>query len=318
MLQFRMKKKNTILITLYKETVSKDDFTAIFGLKNTNTRSIENYIADINQYIQKIGNIEKLIDLNEKEIIYDKAIKKYRFNTLLPYFIPYKTLLSYLGENINNAIFSEDFNMIQKFLDRSECMGNIELIETGTLSTLMKKIIQIKLSLQLNYSLKIEYKKNNKSETKYINPHSLINSGGIHYLYATYHTDNISNIGGKRTFALSGILSIAAHELSNEKLLENVKGNAWGAFKEDRFIILNLKDKASTFYKREGFSKSQALVFISEEADGSIQAKMYYSNEQDIINFIQKWMPFATIATDSELKKQIYKQIEDNYISLIQ
>lgn len=312
-----MIKKNTILTKLYQKSISKDDFATIFGLKSTNTRSVENYISDTNQYIQKEDNIENLIDLNEKEIIYDKSLKKYRFNTLLPNFISYGVLISYLGETINNTIFAEDFKTIKHFSSNNECIKNLELIKTSTLSTLMQKIIQFKLSLQLNYSLKIEYKKNGKSETKYINPHSLINSGGIHYLYATYHTDNISNIGEYRTFALSGIISIVAKEISTEKLFEKAEGNAWGAYDENNFVLLKLKGKAANFYKREGFQQSSALTFVSEEPDESIQVKMLYAHEQNIVNFIQKWMPFATIAKDSELKERIFGQIKDNYINLV-
>lgn len=310
-----MKKKNTILSTLFKKSVSKEDLATIFDLKNT--RSIENYISELNQYIQEKSNLfnntSRLIDLNEKEIVYDKKLKKYRFNTLLPTFITQEILLSYLGEAINNVILYEDFKLLSKYSHDKV----YDILETHTLSSLMQKIIQIKLSLQLNYTLKIKYKKNNNIETKYINPHSLFNSQGIYYLYATYHPDNISNIGEKRTFSLNGIISIVAHNKTNEKLFQNLKGNEWGTFDDDTFILLKLKEKASGFYKREGFINSNELTYVSEEADGSILVKMYYSNEQEIINFIQKWMPYATIAKDSKLKEKIYEKIHKNLLSLM-
>jgi len=181
----------------------------------------------------------------------------------------------------------------------------------------MQKIIQIKLSLLIDYSLKIEYKKNNSTDIKYINPHSLFNSQGIYYLYATYHSDNFSNVGEKRTFSLNGITSIVAHEKSNEKLVQKLKGNEWGIFDDEKFILMRFKDKASNFYKREGFTLSSELSYVSEEPDGSILVKMYYSNEQEIINFIQKWMPFVTLAKDSELKEKVYERIHKNLLTLM-
>jgi len=310
-----MKKKNTILSNLFKNPVSKEYLATSFDLKNT--RSVENYISELNQDIQEkfnlFNNTSRLIDLNEKEIIYDKKLKKYRFNTLLPTFITQEVLLSYLGEAINNLILQEDFRL----LNENTHVNTHNILETLTLSNLMQKIIQIKLSLQINYSLKIEYKKNNNIETKYINPHSLFSSQGIYYLYATYHSDNISNIGEKRTFSLNGITSIAAHDKSTEKLFQKLKGNEWGIFNDESYIIIRLKEKASSFYKREGFIQTDELSYITEEADGSILIKMYYSNEQEIINFIQKWMPYATIANDSELEEKIYDRIHKNLLTIM-
>lgn len=313
-----MNKENLILEKLYTEPISKEDLAVLFDLNNT--RSIENYITDLNQFIQEetisLNNLSTLIDIDGKEIIYDRALKKYRFNTLLPTFIPYKTLLSYLGENISNAILNDDFKSLNEFLNKQNSLNDLTLIKSSALSSLLQKIIQIKLALKLNYSIKIEYKKFNQTATKYINPHSLIISEGIHYLYTTYHEDNISDIGESRNFSLSGIVSISVHKKSLEKLFQNIKGNAWGTYNEEKFVLLRLKNKAAIFYKREGLLQSNALSFVNEEPDGSIQIKMYYSNEQEIINFIQKWMPYATISKDTELKEKIYNQIKQNYINL--
>ena len=314
-----MKKKNIILSNLFQKPVSKEDLAKIFDLNNT--RSVENYVSDLNQYIQDKSNLfsntSRLIDLNEKEIMYDRGLKKYRFNTLLPTFITQKTLLSYLDESINNVILHEDFKLLNKYINVNNHLDTYNILETHTLSILMQKIIQIKLSLQIDYSLKIEYKKNNSTETKYINPHSLFSSQGIYYLYATYHSDNITNIGGKRTFSLNGISSIVAHTKSSEKLFQKVKGNEWGIFDNEHHILVRLKEKASNFYKREGFIQSNELSYVTEEPDGSILVKMHYSNEQEIINFIQKWMPYATIAKNSELKEKIYEKIHKNLLSLM-
>jgi len=313
-----MNKKNRLLKTLYQEATSKTEFQNIFGLNNT--RSIENYVLETNKYIKenrKNNNyIEQLINLEKEEIAYDTSIKKYRFNTLLPSFIPYETLLSYLGENIDNFYFIEDFNFMQNFIQNNECILNLELIDTSMLSSLLQKIIQLKLALQMNYSIKIKYQKGNDVETKYINPHTLINSNGIYYLNATYHEKNISDIGEPRTFALSGIISIIAFMRSKDKLFQDVKGNEWGAFENNKFVLLKLKNKAAYFYKREGLAQSNELSFITEEVDGSIQVKMYYANEQAIINFIQKWMPYVTFIKDFEMRDRVLKEIKTNLYEL--
>ncbi|ADR35392.1 hypothetical protein Sulku_2742 (plasmid) [Sulfuricurvum kujiense DSM 16994] len=90
--------------------------------------------------------------------------------------------------------------------------------------------------------------------------------------------------------------------------------NSYGILNKDKYVHLRLKSIASNFFKKEGLFNKDNFDFIAEEADGSIDIKMYYNNIQEIITLIQRWMPFISIQGD--LSEVVYKTIQMNYEQL--
>ena len=146
--------------------------------------------------VKKDGNkIDKTID---KEIIYDMYLRKYRFNISLPSFVPSNVIFEYMSKHINNTYIKDDFKDVLNYIsDKQRDQCDITLIPTQKLSPLLQKIIQIELSLKYNMSIKMDYMGNRGDvEIKYIKPHHIYFNGYTHYLYASYHEDNIVNIKG--------------------------------------------------------------------------------------------------------------------------
>lgn len=295
-----MKKRiHTIITELYMAPISKN---ALMKQLDVSQKTIETTIKQYNT------------DIKKDEIVFDRKLGKYRFDVLLPTFIPYSIFLTYMKDNINDTILNDDFEDIISNLKLTNELA-IPLIPTYHLSPLLQNIIKIKLSFILNAVLEMEYiGLKQKLETKYVRPHCLINTGYSYYLYASYDNENGVNIGDNRSFSLKGIKNIKLFKLVPETLYKEVKGNAWGEY--DKSIILHLRDNAAAFFKREKITNTPAFEFVSEEHDGSILIKMLYKNEEDIVQLIQKWMPHISIHKQSEISERVYDKIKNNYVDL--
>ena len=299
-----MKQITQILKELYRMPTGKEKLAEILDVKTTKT--IENNILKYNKMNESI----------DKEIIYDMTLRKYRFNTSLPSFVPSNVIFDYMSKHINNTYIKDDFTDVLYYIteeQKDKC--DITLIPTKKLSPLLQKIIQIELSLKYNMSIKMNYMGNRgELEIKYIKPHHIYFNGYTHYMYASYHEDNIVNIDEMRTFSLNGIKSLEFHNLENEILSRKVIGNAWGEFNNS--IILHVSGSAAKYFRRENILNDSQFDLISLEDDASLIIKMHYKNENDIINLMQKWMPNITIHKHTEVSDRIYQKIKENYVDL--
>ena len=287
---------------LYNKVLAK---SYLANKYQVSTKTIEN---TINGYSEEIAN----------DVIYDTKIAAYRFKNLLPHYIPYKVFFTLLQSSIANKIIKEDFLLIAKVLD---VQINIDtpMIETSSLSPLAQKLIKCTTAINYNCILKIDYKGHNKDkEIKYVIPQKITSSSYSYYLYGRYDKKNKENIGGTRSFALTGMYSVSAVEyIKDRKFAISGTGNAYGMIDKENSIILKLYSNAANFFKREGLFQEDVYDFITEEADGSVMMKMYYNNLDEVVVLLQRWMPLIDIQDHSLVAKEIYAKISENYNLLI-
>lgn len=265
--------------------------------------------------VSSIKTVESTIRKIE-DIIYDINLRKYRFVNLLPKYIPYEIYLNMMKDVISNNIIKDDFLIFEKAIIKDL---NKEMILTENLSNLSKKIIQLKNAIKYNCQLEVEYKGNGKKiQKKFIKPHKVFSSNSSFYIYITYDKLNNKNIGEERTFALNSIGNIKLlNFLENESLYSHQEGNAFGPFKKDKFITLELDRISGDFFKREILFQNKGYDLISEELDGDILiVKMYYNELIEIESVIQKWMPRIKIHGNNSIKETVYTNIRTNYKTL--
>jgi hypothetical protein len=170
------------------------------------------------------------------------------------------------------------------------------------------------LAVNFNCTIKINYfgNKGVSSEIKFIKPHKVFVDTYKYYIYGSYAKKNEKNIGEFRTFAINGISSIIEDEyIKNEVFYIDSNMNAYGLLNKDKYVYLTLKSIAANFFKKEGLFNKDNFDFIDEEIDGSINAKMYYNNVQEIVNILQKWMPYINVR--GEMSERVYEYIKMNY-----
>ncbi|XOB62450.1 WYL domain-containing protein [Campylobacterota bacterium DY0563] len=253
----------------------------------------------------------KTVESNIKdieEIVYDLKIRKYRFTNLLPEYIPNETFYNIMKDSIVNKLLQHDFNLLTSAKTNT-------MIKTAELSNLSRKIIMIKNAINNNAVLKVYYLKNDgKTEIKYVQPNTIFTNGFTYYSFITYDKKNNDNIGEERTFAFNGIKKIEVEEYtSNGPFLKELKGNAFGTFKKDKFVILHLNQNAAHFFKRENLLNNDAFELIDEELLGnSITVKMFYNSYFEIVKIVQQWMPNIKIQNNLELKEKVYLDIKQN------
>lgn len=266
------------------------------NLNVSSIKTVENYIKDIN------------------DIEYDISIRKYRFKDLLPKYIPNEVFFETFKGSIINKVMKNDFSLLEKHI---LSINTKSMIHTSELSSLAKKIIMIKNAIKNNCILKVKYKKNNSPvEEKYIQPNTIYSNGFTYYAFVTYDELNKDNVGEERTFAFNGMQDIEVVRYTNTiPFSREQKGNAFGSFKKDRFVVLHFNQKIAHFFKRESLFSDDAYELIDEELDG-ITIKMYYNQELEIEKIVQQWMPNITIQNNLELKNKIYNRIKDNFSQL--
>jgi len=290
----------------------KKIYKALYEYKNCNKDFLKDYIGASS--IKTVENNIKEID----DIEYDINLRKYRFKELLPTYIPTETFFILFNDSIVNKTLKNDFFLFKnKIFD----IDNTKLLLTSELSNLSRKIIMLHLAIKYNCILKVEYKKaNNDIEIKYVRPHSLFSNGYTFYVLVTYDAMNKKNIGEERTLAINGIGKIESVEYINHiEFEQNYSGNAYGKYCSDKFIILNLTNKAANYFKREVLFNSSAFEVLNEEFGGdSITVKMYYNETIEILKLVQQWLPEITIVNDSIIREQVYSTIKLNIKKLLE
>lgn len=293
---------NERVIKIYKALYSNVECTKEY-LKNylevSSIKTVENNIKDID------------------DVVYDIKLRKYRFKELLPKYIPNEVFFEIFQSAIVNKLLENDFSLLKK--DISSLHTN-EMIKTSELSNLAKKIIQFNNAIKDNCILKVKYKKvEKKLEEKYIKPNTIFSTGFTYYAYVTYDKLNKIDIGEQRTFAFNSIGDIEAIEyIPDGNFKIDQKGNAFGSFKKDKFVILNMDRKSADFFKREMLFNNDAFEMVDEELEGeSITVKMYFNDKLEVVKLVQQWMPRITIQSSEEIKKIVYEQIKNNMVNLI-
>ena len=248
------------------------------------------------------------------DIVYDTRLTAYRFKNLLPKYIPYNIFYNLFQNSITNKIIKNDFLIASKIIEHEIDEKSI-MIKTGSLSSLAQKIIQCTIAINNSCVIQVSYKGHNKDmEEKYIIPRKISSSGFVYYLYAEYEKRNNKNIGEGRSFSLSAVSTIAPVEYIKDSHFEiSSTTNAFGVINKSQLVLLKLESNAASFFKREGLLQEDNYDFVSEETDGSIVIKMYYSNLNEVVSLIQRWMPLIAIQDSPSITKEIYDKISENY-----
>lgn len=293
---------NERVIKIYKALYSSVECTKEY-LKNylevSSIKTVENNIKDI------------------EDIVYDIKLRKYRFKDLLPKYIPNEVFFEIFQSAIVNKLLENDFSLLKK--DISSLHTN-EMIKTSELSNLAKKIIQFNNAIKDNCILKVKYKKAGKVlDEKYIRPNTIFSTGFTYYVYITYDKLNKDNVGEQRTFAFNAIGDIEAVDFipdGNFKI--DQKGNAFGSFKKDKFVILNMDRNSANYFKREILFNNDAFEMVDEELEGeNITVRMYFNEIFEVVKLVQQWMPQITIQSPAEIKEIVYSEIENNLSKLL-
>ncbi|MDD3343103.1 MAG: WYL domain-containing protein [Sulfurospirillaceae bacterium] len=288
-----------IYMAIYSDVTCTKEYLKDY-LEVSSIKTVENNIKDID------------------DIVYDIKLRKYRFKNLLPKYIPNETFFSLFKSAIVNNLLKNDFSLLEK--DISSFKTN-DMIKISELSNLAKKIIQFNNAIKDNCILKVKYKKAGKDlEDKYIRPNTTFSTGSTYYVYITYDELNKVNIGEERTFALNAIGEIESVEyLNNVTFKKEQKGNAYGSFKKNKYVILNMNRFSANFFKREILFNNDAFEIIDEELEGeSITVKMYYNEIFEVIKIIQQWMPHIAIQNNPEIRNEVYLQIQKNLSKLVE
>lgn len=285
------------------------------ALYNDTKTTKENLAKILN--VSSIKTVESQIKSID-DIFYDINIRQYRFKELLPKYITINALNKIIRNSVINKLLKNDFELITNNVSFS----SNEMIKTSDLSNLSKKLIIFTNAIKYNCILKIEYKGLNKPlGEKYVEPHSYFTNGFTYYSYVTYNKRNEKDIGEERTLAFNSIGNIEAVEyIIDGNFKKDTIGNAYGSFKKDKFILLNIKNEAASFFKRELIFNNNAFELIDEELEGnsSISVKMYYNHINEIVNLLKQWMPKISIFGNSKIKDEVYQIIKDDLNTLLE
>lgn len=273
-------------------------------------------LADILEVNPK--TIDNTFKLLEDEIIFDKKLERYRFNTLLPKYIPYKVFYKIFQDSIANSTVKEDFLRIEEMIDLE---NNTLMIETNGLSESVQKIIMLTIAINDNCVLRIEYgkPKSNDIEVKYIQPNTLFTNGFTYYCYITYDKKNEININEQRTLAINRIGKMEMEEHVIDQIFKiDQKGNAFGPFNKKQYVLLEFDLFVRNFFQKEKmFGNGQFEIIEADDVDENFEiftVKMYYNNLNiEVIKIIQQWMPHIKVHPNDENRSFIYDEIKKNY-----
>jgi len=293
-------------------------YKALYGNLECTKENLKNHLN-----VSSIKTVENNIK-DIEDIEYDITIRKYRFKNLLPQYIPNEVFFETFKDSITNKLLKNDFSLLEKHISS---VNTKSMINTSEISNLAKKIIMLKNAIKYNCVVKVMYQKNSnfqkeenekiELEEKFIQPNTIYSNGFTYYTFITYDELNGKNIGEERTFAFNGIKDIEVIKYTTKiPFAKEQKGNAFGPFKKDKFVVLHLNSRVAHFFKRESFFSNDAYELIDEDLDG-MSIKMYYNSEFEIEKIIQQWMPNITIQNNLELKNKIYSRINDNLTKLL-
>lgn len=290
--------------------------------KNSSSCTKEILASEFSVTIKTIENTLK--PYLDDEIVYDKKLKRYRFNTLLPKYIPYKVFLNLFENSINYKFLREDFFIIDNLINIT---NDLFMIDTTKLSEMSKKIIMFTLAINDNCVLKVEYAKNaHGMEIKYIKPRKVLSNSFTYFCYVTYDERNGKDINQTRTFKFQNMGKIESIKYAtNEIFKQDKQGNIFGEYQRDKYVTLILDKVSGSFFRSSDLFNNPAYEIIDEYntiennlGDTKIKMKMYFNNlEIEVIKIIQQWMPHIKIDSEDPLKNEIEKIIIKNLSKFI-
>lgn len=285
----------------------KDIYLKLY--ENTILCTKENLAAEYNVTIKTIENTLKPYS---EEIVYDKKLKRYRFVNLLPKYIPYKIFFNIFKDSIIDKFVREDFFTIDNLINND---NDLFMIETEKLSDMTKKIIMFNLAINNNILIKMEYTKNaEEAYFRWIKPHTIFQDGFSYYCFATYDKKNPKDIGITKTFRFDNMKKVILEEyLENEILKKDIKGNKFGEYNKNQYVILIFNKISGSFFTSTGlFLKPEYEVILGLNSD-NVTVKMYYNDlNLEVVSMLQRWMPQIKIHPDDPKKKEIENQIGNN------
>ena len=264
------------------------------------------------EYDVTIKTIENTIKSYSDEIIYDRKLKRYRFANLLPKYIPYKTFYNIFKESINDKFLREDFFIIDNLINND---NDLFMIETEKLSEMSKKIIMFTIAINNNCVIKTEYASNGEEAYfRWMKPHTVFQDGFSYYCFATYDKRNSKDVGITKSFRFDKIGKIELVEyLENEILKKDMKGNKYGEYNKNQYVILIFNKTSGSFFESSGlFSKPEYEVIVGLNSE-NVTVKMYYNNlNLEVISMLQRWMPNIKVHPDDPRKEEIENKIKEN------
>jgi hypothetical protein len=195
------------------------------------------------------------------------------------------------------------------------------MIETSKLSKIAQRIIMFSIAMNDNCMLNIEYTKpgSNEIENKFVQPNTIFTNGFTYYCYVTYDEKNKKDVGKQRTLAFTRIGNIKANTYITNKVFKiEQKGNAFGPFNKENYVLLEFDRLSSSFFQMEKmFDSGQYEIIEMDMKTGIYIVKMYYNNlEIEVLKIIQQWMPHIKVHPTDENKDLIYENIKRNYLML--
>lgn len=263
--------------------------------------------------------IENTLKPHADDIVYDKQLRRYRFNNLLPKYIPYKIFFNLFKDSINNKFLREDFFTIDNLINKT---NELFMIETNKLSDISKRIIMINTAINDNCVIEITYTSIGKeTEQKTMEPHKIFSDNFNYYFYATYNHRHYKDVGVTKTFNFNskGMGDIKPIEyLHNTILKKDIKGNKYGEFSKMDNIILIFDKISGSFYKNSGlFDKPEYEVILGLDSN-NVTVKMHYGDlEKEVVKTIQQWMPHIKVHNDDPKKEEVNEIIEKNFKLLL-
>lgn len=150
-------------------------------------------------------------------------------------------------------------------------------------------------------------------------PNTIFTNGFTYYGYIIYDEKNEKNVGEQRTLSFSRIGNIKADTYITNKIFKiEQKGNAFGPFSKDNYVLLEFDGLSSNFFLSEKmFDTGQYEIIEMDIKTGIYIVKMYYNSlDIEVLKIIQQWMPHISVHHTDKNRNLIYKKIKTNFLEL--
>lgn len=261
------------------------------------------------------SNIEK-IKIGRK-----KAFKLIKPIDILEEALNEQTDIGWLFSMVHEAD-PETFKKLENYTDKNKSIYKFVNTPFEDLSTLeekdtfkkLRRAVENREYIKLKFSYSDEIYDNlkclklifidNNWYIAYVNPEDILRLGRISFIQKVDYASKIES------FQLSKVekhISFLEHDLQNSMTLYNVK---------PKKAILKATNKISIYFEKDMKKFFLTQKFIEKTKDESIIFSIEYTQELEILPFIQKWIPDLIILEPQELKDNYLtkiKSIFDNY-----
>lgn len=117
-----------------------------------------------------------------------------------------------------------------------------------------------------------------------------------------------------RIFEFSRMGKIEGLEFVNDEIFKkNQKGNAFGPYQKDKYILLEFDRMSRDFFKKSNIFQNDAFEIVDIDENTLIAKYFYGSLKIEVVKLIQEWMPHIKINKNDENKEKVEKIIFENY-----